>query len=228
MTEHADRHGSPGLDYQRLYDYRFRDVDQVSRQAVWDEIGGFIWRRMGSPPRVLDPAGGRGEFLNAIPGAAERWLVDVVAYPERAVDPGVRVVIGNASDVELPEGYFDGIFVSNLLEHLSDPDAVAVFLARMRTRLRPSGVLAVMGPNFKYCSREYFDCADHILALSHVAVEEHLSAAGFAVTDVVARFIPYSFRSRLPASRRLTRWYLQTPALWRLQGRQFLILGRPA
>ena len=57
----------PGLDYSRLYEYRFRGVDQGARQAVWDEIAPFVWRRMGSPRRVLDPAGGRGEFVNAVP-----------------------------------------------------------------------------------------------------------------------------------------------------------------
>jgi hypothetical protein len=62
-----------------------------------------------------------------------------------------------------------------------------------------------MGPNFRYCAREYFDCADHTLALTHVAVAEHLHAAGFEPVKVVPRYLPYSFRSRLPALRTLTR-----------------------
>ena len=112
-----------GLDYGRLYEFRFRDVDQQARQTVWNEIGPFVWKRMGSPARVLDPAGGRGEFLNAIV-SDERWLVDLVDYPHRATLPEIKVVIGNVLSVELPGGYFDGIFVSNLLEHLPNPDAV--------------------------------------------------------------------------------------------------------
>jgi hypothetical protein len=82
-----------------------------------------------------------------------------------------------------------------------------------------------MGPNFRYCARWYFDCADHTLALTHVAVAEHLYAAGFTVTEVVAKFLPYSFRGRLPASPALTRAYLRHPLLWRLLGKQFLVLG---
>jgi len=58
---------------------RFREINQTARQTVWDEVAPFIWKRMGSPLRVLDPAGGRGEFLNAIP-ADERWLLDIVDY----------------------------------------------------------------------------------------------------------------------------------------------------
>lgn len=229
MTDHDDAPddagGTGGLDYGRLYEFRFRDVEQRARQTVWNEIGPFVWKRMGCPHRVLDPAGGRGEFVNSI-AADERWLVDLVDYPHRRTAPGVKVVIGDVLSLDLPRDYFDGIFVSNLLEHLPDPDAVAGFLARMRETLAPGGVLAIMGPNFKYCAREYFDCADHVLALTHVSVEEHLIAADFELQEIVPRFLPFSFRSRLPASARLTRLYLQMPLLWRVAGSQFLLLAR--
>src|SRR5437868_9436798 len=55
------------LDYGRLYDFRFRDVDQSARRNVWTQIAPFIWNQMGRPERVLDPAGGFGEFVNAVP-----------------------------------------------------------------------------------------------------------------------------------------------------------------
>ncbi len=235
MTEDAPNvpAGMGGLDYRRLYEFRFRDVEQRARQTVWNEIGPFVWERMGRPARVLDPAGGRGEFLNAI-AADERWLVDLIDYPHRDTVPEVKVVIGDVLSLDLPRDYFDGIFVSNLLEHLPNPDAVADFLGRMHQTLAPGGVLAIMGPNFKYCAREYFDCADHTLALTHVSVQEHLIAAGFEVQEIVPRFLPFSFRSslpfsfrsRLPASARLTRLYLRVPLLWRLAGNQFLLFAR--
>ena len=90
------------------------------------------------------------------------------------------------------------MFASNLLEHFHSPEEVAAFLDRMRATLAPGGVLALMGPNFKYCARDYFDCADHLLALTHVSVQELLFASGYAVREVVPRFLPFSFRSRLP------------------------------
>ncbi len=215
------------LDYSRLYEYRFKDVDQRARQLVWNEIARYLWERMGKPSRVLDPAGGRGEFVNAVP-AEERWLIDVVDYPERQTDPKVRIVIGDLFEIELPSAYFDGVFASNLLEHFHSPEEVATFLDRMRDTLAPGGVLALMGPNFKYSARDYFDCADHLLALTHVSVQELLFASGYKVTAVVPRFLPFSFRSALPASPALTRLYLRTPLLWPLRGKQFLILATPA
>lgn len=213
------------INYQRLYQYRFRGVDQSERQAVWNEIGPFVHRLMGSPRRVLDPAAGRGEFVNALTGV-ECWVVDAVAYNEAHLRDGVRFVLGDAAEVDLPAGHFDGVFVSNFLEHLPTQGEVARFLANVRAAMAPGGRVAVMGPNFRYCAKTYFDCADHVLALTHVAVEEHLYAAGFEVERSVPRFLPYSFRSALPAWPVLTRAYLRTPAAWPVLGRQFLVVGR--
>src|ERR1700756_651992 len=115
-----------GINYERLYAYRFRHVDQVSRQAVWREIARYVHRRMGAPERVLDPAAGRGEFITAVP-AAERWGVDLVGHgvPESA---GVKMIISDIMDAGLPDRYFDGVFMSNFLEHLADQNAVAAVL----------------------------------------------------------------------------------------------------
>jgi ubiquinone/menaquinone biosynthesis C-methylase UbiE len=213
-----------GVDHERIYDYRFRDVDRAARQAVWNELAVFIWQRMGRPYRVLDPAGGWGEFINAVP-AGERWFIDMVDYPARTLDPAVKMVIGDILDVDLPDAYFDGIFVSNVLEHLPTPDAVAQMLRRLRDALVPGGALAILGPNFKYAMREYYDCADHLLPLTDVSLEEHLYGTGFQIRESIPRFLPYSFRSRFPASAALTRAYLRAPFAWRFGGKQFLIVA---
>lgn len=212
------------INYQRLYEYRLRSVDQESRQAVWGEIASFIHSRMGSPERVLCPAAGRAEFANALPGV-ERWVVDTVAYNEATLDPEVKSLVGSALDVELPLGYFDGVFVSNFLEHLATPQEVATFLRHIRGAMEPGGVVAVLGPNFRCTAKSYFDCADHLLALTEVSVSEHLYAAGFEVRSVVPRLLPYSFRGVLPARASLTRAYLRFPPAWRVLGKQYLVMG---
>jgi hypothetical protein len=213
-----------GINYERLYAYRFRDVDQASRRAVWQEIARYVHGRMGAPQRVLDPAAGRGEFITAVP-APERWGVDLVSQgiPDAA---GIKMIIADIMDADLPGGYFDGVFLSNFLEHLPGQNSVAAALARLHAAIEPGGRIAVMGPNFRYCAREYFDCADHTVPLTHVAVTEHLHAAGFGVTAVTPRFVPYSFRGLLPPSPLLARAYLRTPPLWRLLGKQFLVIAR--
>ncbi len=212
------------MDYERLYDFRFRDVDQSKRQEVWNEIGTFVYRLLGEPARVLDPSAGRCEFLNAIP-ADERWSIDQVDNSAFR-HPGIKGLTTDIFGAKLPTEYFDGVFVSNFLEHLGSQEEVATFLERMRQVCAPAATIAVLGPNFRYCSREYFDCADHTLALTHVAVAEHLYAAGFNVERVVPRFLPFSFRGNLPASAAMTRWYLRLSPVWKVLGKQFLVLGR--
>ena len=213
------------MNFERLYEFRFRDVDQGARDRVWSEIAAFLYQRLAEPERVLDPAAGRGEFIGAVP-ASERWAIDRVAYPQSGEAPGLRWIVSDVMAAELPDNHFDAIFVSNFLEHLGSQQAVAAFLERMRDCTRPGGRIAVLGPNYRYCARTYWDCADHELALTHVAVEEHLYAAGFEPIETHARFLPYSFRGLLPPSRWLTALYLRLQPAWPLLGKQYLVIGR--
>ncbi len=213
------------MNYERLYEYRFRDIDQGARAAVWSEIAPHVHGLMGNPQTVLDPAAGRGEFIGSI-DAAERWFVDEVAYPEAESDPDVKVVTSKIMDAELPEDHFDGVYASNFLEHLFNQEEIAQFLERMHRVMKSGGRIAIMGPNYRYCADEYWDCADHWVALTHVAIAEHLYAAGFEPVKIVPRYLPYSFRGILPPSKALTRMYLRTPIAWRLLGKQFLVIGQ--
>jgi SAM-dependent methyltransferase len=213
------------MNYERLYEYRFRDVDQPARAEVWRPIAMHVWREMGEPQRLLDPAAGRGEFIDSVP-AGERWAVDLVEYHQVSAAHGVNWIVADVFDAELPGGFFEGVFVSNFLEHLPTQEAAAAFLERIREVIAPGGRIAIMGPNYRYAHRHYWDYADHRLALTHLAVEEHLFAAGFEPTKVISRFLPYSFNGRLPPSRRLTDLYLRCPPLWRLLGKQFLVVAQ--
>lgn len=215
------------MNYQRLYEYRFRDVDQSARTSVWQPIAKFMHEQMGRPDVVLDPAAGRGEFINAVP-ASERWAVDQVDYAEGTYDAGVKSVVSDIFDADLPEDHFGGIFVSNFLEHLLSQEATAEFLTKMQRVTAPNGRIVIMGPNFRYCSKQYFDMADHTLVYTHRAIAEHLYAAGYEVERVVPQFLPYSFTGRLPPSPTLLEQYLKMPFAWRVLGKQFLVIGRRA
>lgn len=213
------------INYPRLYEYRFRHVDQSRRNLAWGEISQALYEWMGRPERILDPAAGRCEFLNAVP-AAERWGVDAVKYEETVPAEGVRLIISDIMEAELPASYFDGIFVSNFLEHLRDANDVAAFLEKMWYCARPGGRIAIIGPNFRHCSRQYFDYADHRVILTEQSIAEHLYAAGFEILQTWPRFLPYSFTGRLPAHPSLVRSYLRVRIAWSLLGKQFLVIGR--
>jgi SAM-dependent methyltransferase len=212
------------MDYNRLYEYRFRGVAQDRRDDVWAAVAPMLYERMKRPERILDPAAGRCEFINAVP-ATERWAVDAVAYEEGIAREGTRLIVSKIMEADLPREYFEGIFVSNFLEHLPSQEAVADFLERMHDCMRPGGRIAIMGPNFRYCAREYFDYADHTVILTAGGVEEHLYAAGFRIIAVHRQFLPYTFSGRLPSSPALVRAYLRFPLAWRILGKQFLVIA---
>ena len=214
------------MDYERLYTYRFRDVDQRSRAAVWVPISRFIFEQLGSPRKVLDPAAGRGEFIDSVP-AEERWGVDMSSQWSD-LRPDTKMVVGDVMEVELPESHFDAVFVSNFLEHLDSQEMINRFLVRMRRSLAPGGRIAVLGPNIRYCAKDYWNYADHKVALTHRAVEEHLFTAGFEPFKTYPKFLPYSFTGTLPASALLTSLFLRLRPAWWVLGKQFLVLaGRP-
>jgi Methyltransferase domain len=213
------------VNYERLYNFRFRNVDQAGRIDVWKEVAPHIHSIMGSPQKVLDPAAGRGEFIGAVP-ARETWAVDAVNYEQAAHKPDTRVVVAPIMDAELPSEHFDGIYVSNFLEHLYDQEAIHQFLLKMLGTMEAGGRIAIMGPNYRYCSNEYWDYADHFVALTHIAIEEHLYAAGFEIARTIPQYLPYSFSGRLPTAPALVRLYLQVPLAWRFLGKQFLVIGR--
>src|SRR6267154_418653 len=106
------------MNYDRIYQHRFKGIDKVSKQAVWKEISLWIYERMGKPRSVLDPAAGEMEFLKSIP-AQEKWGVDTQEPNALQLSlmskDGIRFIHGNIFEVELPLEYFEGIFISNFL-----------------------------------------------------------------------------------------------------------------
>jgi hypothetical protein len=172
---------------------------------------------------VLDPAAGSCEFISSVP-AAERWAVDRVKYVDKDL-PGVHFIVADIFSAELPSDYFDGVLVSNFLEHLPTHDAVADLLEKLSGSMKSGAKIAILGPNFKYCAKEYFDCADHTLALTHIAVEEHLYAANLLPVYTQAKYLPYSFRGLLPPSPALTTLFLRFKPAQILLGKQFLVIA---
>jgi SAM-dependent methyltransferase len=214
------------MNFDRIYEFRFRGIDESKKRITWEEIAAFIYKKLGKPNAILDPAAGKCELINAIK-SEEKWAVDLNDYfIKKYVTAGVKIVVGDIFKVELPENYFDGVFVSNFLEHLNSQEEVAAFLEKMYGSIRPGGRIAIMGPNFKYAYRSYFDFADHTVVLSELGVAEHIYGAGFELENIHPRFLPLSFRGGMPVSRFLVKTYLSMPFAWKIFGKQFLVVAR--
>ncbi|PIT99520.1 MAG: methyltransferase type 11 [Bdellovibrionales bacterium CG10_big_fil_rev_8_21_14_0_10_45_34] len=212
------------MNFERIYEYRFSGVDQVAKRESWREISRWLYEYLGEPKSALDPAAGDLEFLEYFP-CEEKMAVDLRRSPYLDKVSGIEFKQGNFLTTEVEENRFDATFLSNFLEHLNSPEEIQVLLKKLFSALKPGGKIAVMGPNFKYCSKVYFDCADHKLILTDTAVAEHLYAAGFNVVSQIDRFLPFSFRGKLPPKPFLVRAYLKCPAAWPLLGKQFLVVG---
>lgn len=213
------------MNYDRIYEYRFKDVNHKAKNIAWKEISEFIFEKLGKPEKVLDPAAGLCEFINHNP-AKEKWAVDMNPALGQWATNVQKTIVGDTLEVELPKDYFDGVFVSHFLEHLHSQEEVAFFLDKMYQSLKPGGKIAIMGPNFRHSYREYFDFADHTVVLTELGVAEHLYGAGFELVDVYGKFLPLSFRGGLPVNKLLIRLYLQMPFAWKILGKQFLLVAK--
>lgn len=204
--------------------FQSRFVHDKRRDGVWRVICRYLQEHVPTKGRVLDLGAGYCDFINNIE-AAEKHAVDLYpGFAEFAAD-GVQTHVGSCADLsEFADGYFDAVFESNVLEHLSTP-VLSQTLAEIRRVLKPNGRFIAIQPNFRYCYRTYFDDYTHVQVFTHVSVADLLTSAGFEIRRSEPRFLPTTFKSRLPAWPWLTRVYLHMP--FRPLAGQMLVVSRP-
>jgi len=203
--------------------FRARFVPEPGRAATWQVIGRYLAHWIPRDARLLDLGAGYCSFANAV-DAAEKHALD--AHPGFAefAAPGVHTHVGRCDDLSIfPAQHFDVVFASNLLEHLAGEELERT-LREARRVLRPGGRFLLLQPNYRYCVREYFDDYTHRTVFTHVSLADCLTAHGFGVEHVEARFLPLTFKSRLPAWPWLVALYLRLP--WRPLAKQMLVVAR--
>ena len=216
----------PAVNFERLYSYRFQHVDQDARQAVWDKVAPHVHSLMGNPQKVLDPAAGRGEFIGAVP-AKETWASTRSATTRRLHKPDTKVITGSIMDAELPADHFDGVFVSNFLEHLHDQEAIAAFLEKMRDAMEPGGRIADHGPQLPLLRRRVLGLRGSLRRAHPRRRSRSTSTPPASSPSAIDPSLPALLLPRLlPPSPQLIGLYLRMPAAWRLLGKQFLVIGR--
>jgi len=219
----SSQYSNEKLDLAKVYKFRFAWLAQETKAVTWAIITKWIERQLGNPKIVLDPAAGLGEFIVASE-AQERWACDLIDQ-RKSWPNGITTRFGEISAIDLPKDHFDLIFVSNFLEHLPTPDHVYRYLMQLRNALKPSGKLAIMGPNFRFSAKEYYDFADHLLPLSDRTIEEHLAAVDMKCEQIIPRFLPLEFRSQRFSHPLLVKLYLVVPLFWRFFCKQFFIIA---
>jgi ubiquinone/menaquinone biosynthesis C-methylase UbiE len=174
---------------------------------------------------VVDVGAGYCEFINNIT-AGRKLAIDLNRDTERHAAPDVEVIHNDASAMnEIDSDSVDVVFMSNFLEHLHGKAEVLATLQESRRVIRPGGRLMILQPNIRFLPGEYWDFFDHQTPLSDRSLTEALRMIGMKILVCHPRFLPYTTKSRLPKASLLVRWYLRLPFLWRLLGRQTLIIA---
>ena len=214
-------------DLSKLYRFRFREADRAGKMRIWKALCEHFFQPLIGEDRVIvDLACGYGEFINNIRGK-KKYAVDLNPDARANVADDVQFCPSRADAMsEIHADSVDVVFASNFLEHLRSKEECDAVLAEVRRILRPGGRFVIMGPNIRYLAAAYWDFYDHCLPLSHLSLEEGLVQADYEIERIVPRFLPYTSRSRLPRHPALIALYLKAPLVWRLLGKQFLVIGR--
>jgi SAM-dependent methyltransferase len=115
----------------------------------------FEWIEPTDDKLIYDCACGRGFYLNMIRTVSHCKLFgleldpDIVARAGRNVGhlPDVNIVRANIYDQPWPDDYFDGIILSEILEHVEDD---VRGLSEVYRVLKPGGVVAITVPHANY------------------------------------------------------------------------------
>jgi SAM-dependent methyltransferase len=224
----AGRKASP-IVLKEVYEQRFDEQDEARKEAIWRELGKFFQRYIGADARVVDIACDLGYFIRNI-HAGERWATDIRDVGA-TLPPDVHFIRASGLDLAdvLPNDSFDLAFFSNYLEHLASTEAVLEQLRVAFALLKPGGKVLILQPNIRLIGGSYWDFIDHQTALTEKSLAEAAVMAGFKTRQVIARFLPYTTKSRFPQHPLLVRAYLHLPAAWLFFGKQTLYLGeKPA
>jgi len=203
--------------------YNTRYTFDNNRSKVWKAICEFIQRYVKSDSSVLELGSGYCDFINNI-HAKTKIAIDIDPQSQKFCNDEVEFkCLDISQDISYTkENSIDFVFLSNVLEHFDDIRLIQI-LVNIKKVLKERGRIALLQPNYKYCSNDYFDDYTHIKVFSHVSLINFLEANDFKIIKAYPRFIPFSFKSRLPKSYLLTKLYLMSA--YRPFAKQMLIIA---
>jgi SAM-dependent methyltransferase len=212
-----------------IYSGRFTTSELKRKSEIWNVlVTCFFQKYVPIAGSVVDLGAGNGEFINAIQ-AKRRIAVDLNPQSRDSLVPGVEFMEASSNDLAILEDHsIDTVFTSNFFEHLPSAESLVVTLRECHRYLKSDGTLVIMIPNIKFVKEDFWDYLDHSLPLSHRSMIEALSLAGFTAIEVFPQFLPYTIKhQRVHPPLIFLRFYLRNRWLWRLFGKQMLIVGTP-
>jgi len=209
-----------------LYYLRFDSSERKVKNELWKALcDNFLQDYIGRESTVLDLGTGFCEFINNI-NCKKKLAVDINPEIKKFAADNVCTIIANCMDMkEISDNSIDVVFASELFEHLKSTDELLATLTEIQRVLKDKGRVIILCPNIRYLADKYWDFIDHRLALSHLGLQEALLLYNYKIIKVIPRFLPYTTKSMLPKSSIIMKIYLKLPILWRLFGKQMLIIA---
>lgn len=191
------------------------------RLKVWKAINEYLQQFVGQDKTVLDLGCGYGDFINSIQ-AKKKYGLDLGPDVKDYIGKDVTFINKPSTSLEgIPNNSLDVVFSSNLFEHL-DREDLDKTMKEIKKRIKDTGTLILVGPNFRYAYKSYFDDYTHKTVFTHVSLSDLMQEHGFKPIKVMPKFLPLTLKSRLPKSYYLTKLYLHSP--FKPMGGQMLLV----
>jgi len=213
------------LNLEKIYQRRFGS-EIVSRNRMWRILcNEFFQKYVTQDAVVLEIAAGYCEFINNIV-AAKKIILDLNPDVIRFAAADVKVIISDSTNMSVvPENSCDVVFASNFFEHLTKEDIVKT-IKEIRRVLKAGGRLLVLGPNIRFCYRDYWNFFDHLTPLDDRSLSEVIQINDFKIIESRPKFLPYTTKSKFPKTAFLIRLYLKVPILHYIFGKQLFIFAQ--
>lgn len=180
------------------------------RVKVWKAITEYLQPYVGDNKTVLDLGSGYGDFINLVQ-AKKKYALDISAAVKDYIHSDIIFINKPSTKLqEIPDNALDVVFSSNLMEHL-DRAELDQTMNEVKRCIKKNGVLILIGPNFHYAYKSYFDDYTHKTIFTHLSLSDAMSLYGFSPIKVIPKFLPLTLKSRLPKSYWLTKLYLHSP-----------------
>lgn len=210
----------------QIYEKRFSGHENY-RNRVWKIlIKDFFSNWITTTDHILDLGCGYGEFVNHV-NCIVRHAMDLNPKTKSLLD---KQIIFHQQDCSAPwkidSNSLDLVFTSNFFEHLPNKESLNLTISEIKKALKPGGKIIAMGPNIGVLKGRYWDFWDHHVALSDQSLCELLEIHDFTIERSEPKFLPYNMVRVKERPLFMIFVYLRFPILWRILGKQFLIVAK--
>ena len=194
------------IEQNKYFETRYKF--EKKRTVVWRAIAEYLQHYINENSSILEIGAGYCDFRNQIK-VKEKYAIDSNSQSKAYAAKDVSFINVSINEFSINKK-FDYIFASNFFEHFTIEE-LQIIIPKLKDLLTNNGKIIIIQPNYFYAYRNYWDDYTHKTAFSHSSLSDFFVEQGFKMLQVKKKFLPFSFKSKLPASYFLTKLYLSSP-----------------